>query len=303
MSNTHRAEAHESERSAEEDVRCLLEAYRYGQFSDDMLDHPSPSCRSPAKPVREALRRFLDRLEAARATPPTEPVAAHTSERRFALREAHENAAERDYFDARPQIDTDDRRNVFKHGFDRGFDAGEKVYLSARIAALQAAAVPTWRDVRGLCMRAAEGGYKAGAGRDRAVRADLLRPIVDEVLGAGVVAESEAAVPTSAAVPVEVVQAENERLRVALRFYARGEHYVTDESEDFDTCSGEPQNWLFSGLEDSTTSIETGSIARAALRGEPIVWDSDGEDDTPQPIEGERATLQAAEPAAKKEPQ
>lgn len=41
------------------DIAFLVEAYRYGQFADDMLDHPSPSCRSPAKMVREALRRVL----------------------------------------------------------------------------------------------------------------------------------------------------------------------------------------------------------------------------------------------------
>lgn len=45
------------------DVALLVEAYRFGQFSDDMLDHPSASCRSPAKPVREALRRLLQLLE------------------------------------------------------------------------------------------------------------------------------------------------------------------------------------------------------------------------------------------------
>lgn len=51
------------------DIALLVEAYRYGQFSDDMLDHPSPDCRSPAKPIREALRRVLacwDEEEAAK---------------------------------------------------------------------------------------------------------------------------------------------------------------------------------------------------------------------------------------------
>lgn len=51
---------------AEADIAYILEAYDYGQFADDMLDHPSPSCRSPIKPLREALRRHLDRLAAQR---------------------------------------------------------------------------------------------------------------------------------------------------------------------------------------------------------------------------------------------
>jgi multidrug efflux pump subunit AcrA (membrane-fusion protein) len=67
-------------------------------------------------------------------------------------------------------------------------------------------------------------------------------------------------------------RADAERLRVALRFYARGQHYNLDDSEDFDSVSGEPRNWLCSGLDDSTTMIEDGEVARFALRGEPINW-------------------------------
>lgn len=48
---------------ARKDIAYLLEAYRYGQFADDMFDHPSADCRSPCKPLREALRRHLDWLE------------------------------------------------------------------------------------------------------------------------------------------------------------------------------------------------------------------------------------------------
>ena len=55
------------------------------------------------------------------------------------------------------------------------------------------------------------------------------------------------------------------RLRVALKFYADAEHYTLEPDEEFDTISGEAQNWLFSGLENSTTSIETGQIAASAL--------------------------------------
>lgn len=84
-------------------------------------------------------------------------------------------------------------------------------------------------------------------------------------------------------------QAENERLRVALRFYARGEHYNLDESEEFDTVSGEPENWLCSGVEDSSTMIENGRVALFALRGIEANWIDGDEDCTPQPVEGEKA--------------
>jgi hypothetical protein len=82
--------------------------------------------------------------------------------------------------------------------------------------------------------------------------------------------------------------AEIARLRTALRFYARGDHYSTDEADEFDTVSGEPQNWLCSGRDDCTTMFEDGQVARFALRGEQINWIDGDDDTTPQPIDGER---------------
>lgn len=76
-------------------------------------------------------------------------------------------------------------------------------------------------------------------------------------------------------------------LRTALRFYAHGEHYHLDDSEDFDTVSGEPQNWLCSGREDSSTMVEIGQVAIAALQGVVLHWIDGDDDHTPQPIEGE----------------
>lgn len=116
------------------------------------------------------------------------------------------------------------------------------------------------------------------------------------------VAKELAACPTPPAQPAvaqgagEVVasNSENERLRTALRFYARGQHYNTDDEEDFDTVSGEPVNWLHSGLDGSTTMIEDGSVARVTLQGISINWIDGGEDDTPQPIDGEIYTQPAA---------
>lgn len=75
-----------------------------------------------------------------------------------------------------------------------------------------------------------------------------------------------------------------EVLLTALRFYARGDHYHVDYDQ-FDTVSGEPQSWL-SHSEDPTM-IEDGTVARMALHGILGNWIDGGDDDTPQPIDGE----------------
>lgn len=85
----------------------------------------------------------------------------------------------------------------------------------------------------------------------------------------------------------QALAAEIATLRTALRFYARGEHYHLDESEEFDTVSGEPQNWLMSGREDSATMVENGQVARFALEGVAINWIDGDDDETPQPLETE----------------
>lgn len=43
-----------------------------------------------------------------------------------AIREAHRNYDEEEYFHARPQIDCNDRRRVFKAGFDRGWKSARE---------------------------------------------------------------------------------------------------------------------------------------------------------------------------------
>lgn len=55
---------------------------------------------------------------------------ARTSERHFALRDAHGHRSEEDYFAARPKLDGPDERTAFRAGFTRGFDAGEQVYAA-----------------------------------------------------------------------------------------------------------------------------------------------------------------------------
>ena len=96
-----------------------------------------------------------------------------------------------------------------------------------------------------------------------------------------------------AAVPAGWVD-EIRRLRTALRFYANGEHFNLDESEEFDTVSGEPQNWLCSGREDSSTMVENGRVALLALQGEDARWVDGDEDCTPQPVAHEVSVLAAA---------
>lgn len=45
------------------------------------------------------------------------------NESEFARREAEEINAENNYFDARPELDTQNRRRVFEAGFIRGYDS------------------------------------------------------------------------------------------------------------------------------------------------------------------------------------
>ncbi|CPG63269.1 gp38 [Burkholderia pseudomallei] len=78
----------------------------------------------------------------------------------------------------------------------------------------------------------------------------------------------------------------------ALRFYANGHHFNIDEDhQQFDTVSGEPQNWLCSERDDDCTMIEDGSIAKAALCGGVL-----GFEESEKPIEGEVFTA-AQQPA------
>ena len=87
--------------------------------------------------------------------------------------------------------------------------------------------------------------------------------------------------------------AEVEALRVALRFYATGEHFHLDPDEDWDSVSGEPENWLCSDREESTTMFENGTVARMTLQGKAIDWTADGEDCTPSIVPNE-APIDAA---------
>lgn len=74
--------------------------------------------------------------------------------------------------------------------------------------------------------------------------------------------------------------AENEKLRQALRFYGHKHHMELYESSAWDIVSGEPTNYLCD--EAGTATVEDGTVARMALRGEHL------DDDEPlPPIDGE----------------
>lgn len=78
-----------------------------------------------------AMRCYTDMralLQAAAATkaapqPSAQQGDALTYEQAHAIRQGHEIASSDAYFEARPQIDCNDRRNVFRAGFERGWDA------------------------------------------------------------------------------------------------------------------------------------------------------------------------------------
>ena len=72
-------------------------------------------------------------LEQLAPTPPAqtadsvlEDAARRTTKQEHAIRQGHEIAASDGYFEARPQIDSNDRRKVFQAGFERGWDAARK---------------------------------------------------------------------------------------------------------------------------------------------------------------------------------
>jgi len=62
------------------------------------------------------------------------------------------------------------------------------------------------------------------------------------------------------------LRARNEKLVEALQFYAEQNHLSGDGTpwEEWDTVSGEPQNWLC-GPDDWAGIVESGGIARGAL--------------------------------------
>ena len=59
----------------------------------------------------------------------------------------------------------------------------------------------------------------------------------------------------------------NALLETALKFYSDGDHLLLADPDEWDTCSGEPINWLHDSA--GTASVEDGSIAKQALNPNP----------------------------------
>ncbi|KGS43821.1 hypothetical protein X945_3215 [Burkholderia pseudomallei ABCPW 107] len=112
-----------------------------------------------------------------------------------------------------------------------------------------------------------------------------------------VLRDTRAAASPAAAIPAAVLN--------ALRFYANGHHFnIDNDHQQFDTVSGEPQNWLCSERDGDCTMIEDGSIAKTALCGGVL-----GFEEPEKPVEGEVFTpapqpahAEAASPAAEAVP-
>lgn len=120
-----------------------------------------------------------------------------------------------------------------------------------------------------------------------ALKLAVLQNGCDMIMTGEELRKCESAIEALEADIAQAVEPVGQSIITALRFYANSEHYMLDDDDDFDTVSGEPENWLCSGRDESSTMIEDGTIARRALRGEPIQWIDGDEDGTPKPIEGE----------------
>lgn len=70
-----------------------------------------------------------------------------TMERHIARREAHELAAQLDYFSARPHLVEERTQTTFRAGFTRGFDAARYEYATPPAEAVTDAMVDAARDV------------------------------------------------------------------------------------------------------------------------------------------------------------
>lgn len=60
-----------------------------------------------------------------------------------------------------------------------------------------------------------------------------------------------------------IAEQRNTELEKALMFYSDGNHLLLADPDEWDTCSGEPINWLHDAA--GTASVEDGSVAKQAL--------------------------------------
>lgn len=83
---------------------------------------------------------------------------------------------------------------------------------------------------------------------------------------------------TELATENEALREDAERMRDGLRYYAHGEHWITEggSRDKWDTCPGESGAWWWRENEDeSAEAVEDGSVARMTLAGETIDWEDE----------------------------
>lgn len=79
--------------------------------------------------------------------------------------------------------------------------------------------------------------------------------------------------PSALLARISELEAENQKLKEGLKYYADGHHFTKTDEDAWDTVSGEPAN--FYEDENSTAIIEDGSIAKQVLAGNYKVLEDD----------------------------
>jgi len=97
------------------------------------IDDAETICAEFHKAMSEVIERMphVQRMAAPKAAPVAQGDAL-SYEQSYAIRQGHEIASSDAYFKARPQIDGLDRRNVFRAGFERGWDAAIDAAIAAQ---------------------------------------------------------------------------------------------------------------------------------------------------------------------------
>jgi hypothetical protein len=193
---------HEPVRDIVANMRASLTAV--GDFDNELLGVPA-----------SGVRGFIERLEAALAADEARAPVAHTSERHFALREAHGHADEEAYFKARPHLDAIGQRVAFRAGHVRGFDAAEKAYAHPPAPAAQAPLPLLVRDIAAdfgvTPLAVCEALRLRGLGHysvNMAVTADVARELRAHFAQAAPAAQAEQPATDTVPLPQNVAQAE-----------------------------------------------------------------------------------------------
>lgn len=108
---------------------CLasgLDMHDAGEVELTRISAPEVVAKIRAKQAAKPKHSPLPQSPPPQADSVLEDASRLTYEQAHAIRQGHEIAASDGYFEARPQIDSNDRRKVFQAGFERGWDAARK---------------------------------------------------------------------------------------------------------------------------------------------------------------------------------